>query len=160
MRSMPRSQQEKQQGSVLLLTLVIMLIFTFAGLMVMEMAILEEIAVSNEQRTLQVYQTAYSEIEAQLLFLKSNPDVMNTAISGDIPLTSILNPSTCSNPGDICQTVTLRYTGQSAPPAGYSIGSFVGLNFEIDSIAQLNSTGAVSSQTMGFTYVTQKPGGS
>ena len=124
----------------------------------MEMAILEEITVSNEQRNLQVYQTAYSELEAQLEFLEANPTILNDALSGDQMLTVMTNPAGCTTPGQACQTATLRYVGQTPPPAGYSIGKYIGLLFEIDSVATLQNIGAQSNQTLGFTYVTQRAG--
>ncbi len=142
----------------MMMTLITLLIFTLSGLMVMDMAILEELAVSNEQRSLQVYQTAYSELDAQMVFLRSNPTVMAAAVNGNQILTPIVAAATCTNPGDICQTVTLRYTGQASPPTGYSITSFIGLNFELDSVAVLNGAAATSSQTLGFVYVTPKAG--
>ena len=146
----------KQRGSVILMTMMIMLIFTFSGLFVMEMAILEEKTVSNEQRSMQVYQSAYSELEAQLEFLETNLVILNDAITTDQPLTVIVNPLGCSTPGAVCQSAVLRYVGSTPPPAGYSLSDYIGLMYEIDSIATLNSVGARSSQILSFTYVTRR----
>ncbi len=152
------NKRKKVSGSVLLMTMMILLVFVFAGLLVMEMAILEEITVSNEQRSLQVYQTAYSELEAQIDYLADNPGDLNDAIAADQSLTVIINPTGCSTTGAVCQSATLRYIGETAPPAGYSLSKFIGLLFEIDSVATLGSTGAESNQTLGFTFVTSRPG--
>ena len=155
-QSLPDKQQK---GSVLLTTMMIMLVFIFTGLYVMEMAVLEERTVSNEQRSMQVYQTAYGELEAQLEFLVNNPSILNDALSGDQALTVIINPTGCSVTGQVCQTATLRYVGQTSPPAGYSVGKYIGLMYEIDSVATLDSISAQSNQTLSFTYVTPRAGG-
>ncbi|KEQ15020.1 hypothetical protein [Endozoicomonas numazuensis] len=144
----------RQQGAIMLMTMIIMLVMLFSGLFVMEMAIVEEMAVSNEQRRLQVYQVAYSELDGQYEYLVANSSVLLDATAADVPLTIIQNPSSCSDPTQVCQTATLRYIGEAPPPPGYSLGKFVGLMFEIDSVATLGTTGARSSQTLGFTYVT------
>ncbi len=138
----------------MLMTMIIMLVMLFSGLFVMEMAIVEEMAVSNEQRRLQVYQVAYSELDAQYEYLIANSSVLLDATAANVALTVIQNPTGCSNPTQVCQTATLRYIGEVPPPPGYSLGKFIGLMFEIDSAATLGSTGARSSQTLGFIYVT------
>ncbi|WOG26416.1 hypothetical protein [Endozoicomonas sp. 8E] len=138
----------------MLMTMIIMLVMLFSGLFVMEMAIFGEMAVNNEQRGLQVYQVAYSELDGQYQYLINNPAVLQNATAADVNLTIIQNPTGCSNPAQLCQTATLRYIGEIPPPPGYSLGKYIGLMFEIDSVASLTQTGARSSQTMGFTYVT------
>ncbi|MGB1272382.1 MAG: hypothetical protein ACPG5T_09925 [Endozoicomonas sp.] len=149
-------QSKNQRGSILLMTMIIMLVMVFSGLFVMEMAILEEITVSNEQRTLQVYQTAYSELEAQMDYLEANPNLFNNALSGEQILPIQMYPTGCTVDNQPCQKAMLRFTGEVPPPAGYGIGKFKGMAFEIDSIAVLESTGARSSQTMSVIYISQK----
>ena len=148
-----QSSKKKQEGSLLLMTMMVLLMFVFSGLFVMETAMLEEITVSNEQRHLQVHQVAFGELVAQIDSLESTPNILNNAITSDQTLTIISNPAGCTTAGEVCQTATLRYAGQTPPPAGYSIGNYVGLSYEIDSIATLDEVSARSSQTVGFTYV-------
>ncbi|WP_257280485.1 MULTISPECIES: hypothetical protein [unclassified Endozoicomonas] len=138
----------------MLLTMIIMLVMLFSGLFVMEMAIFGEMAVSNEQKGLQVYQVSYSELDGQYQYLINNSGVLLDAMAADVNLSIIQNPSGCANPAQVCQTATLRYIGEVPPPPGYSLGKYIGLMFEIDSVATLGQTGARSSQTLGFTFVT------
>ncbi|WP_252176439.1 hypothetical protein [Endozoicomonas sp. 4G] len=138
----------------MLMTMIIMLVMLFSGLFVMEMAIFGEMAVNNEQRGLQAYQVAYSELDGQYQYLINNPGVLMNAKAANVNLAIIQNPAGCSNLAQFCQTATLRYMGEIPPPPGYSLSKYIGLMFEIDSVATLGQAGARSSQTMGFTYVT------
>lgn len=143
----------KQRGSFLLITMIVMLVMVFSGLFVMEMSMLEEITVSNEQRTVEVYQVAYSELESQLTFLEANPINFHNALSGDQEILNV-----CGVIGTItitiCRTVTLRYISDTAPPAGYAIGKFISRVYELDSVATIAGSGARSSQTLGIMFVT------
>ena len=104
--------RKKQKGSFLLIVMIVMLVMTFSGLFVMEMAMLEEVTVGNEQRTVQVYQVAYSELEAQLAVLEGDPSMFSSALSGVQNLTPLVNA-----PG-VQQNVTIRFIGQVPPPTG------------------------------------------
>ena len=150
--------KKKQQGSMLLMTMIILVMFVFSGLFIMETAMLQELTVSNEQRSLQVQKVAFGELVAQMGALESTPDVLNNARTSDQNLTIISTPAGCTTPGQVCQTATLSFVGQSPPPAGYSVGDYIGLAFEINSVATLNETSARSDQTVGFTYVVRAPG--
>lgn len=147
--------RQKQQGAFLLTVMIAIIAMVFSGLLVMEVAMLEEATVSNEQRTVEVYQVANTELEAQLAYLESNTGLFFQAISAPQTLPVQVSPGGCGDPAEICQSVTLRYMGQGVPPPGYSLGSFVSMMYEIDSVATIESTGARSSQTMGVVYVTQ-----
>ena len=146
--------RKKQRGSFLLITMIVMLVMVFSGLFVMEMSMLEEITVSNEQRTVEVYQVAYSELESQLTFLEANPINFHNALSGDQEILNV-----CGVIGTICQTVTLRYISDTAPPAGYAFGKFISRVYELDSVATIAGSGARSSQTLGIVFVTSVSGG-
>ena len=149
----------KQRGSFLLTVMIVMLIMVFSGLFVMETAMLEEVTVGNEQRTIEVYQVAYSELENQLTFLEANPVNFRNALDGDQNLSIIGNPGGCGVAGEICQSVTLRYINDAPPPPGYSIDRNISRVFELDSVATLNGNGAHSSQTLGIIFIDVIPGG-
>ncbi|USE37536.1 PilX N-terminal domain-containing pilus assembly protein [Endozoicomonas sp. SCSIO W0465] len=146
------SGRKKQRGSFLLIVMIVMMVMTFSGLFVMEMAMLEEVSVGNEQRTIQVYQVAYSELEAQLAELEQNPSMFTVALSGVQNLTPLVNA-----PG-VQQDVTIRFIGRVAPPPGFSVNNFMGMSFELNSKATIDGTGAKSDQTLGVIYVTAKGG--
>ena len=148
----------KQRGSFLLTVMIVMLIMVFSGLFVMQTAMLEEVTVSNEQRTIEVHQMAYSELENQLTFLEANPIHFNHALNGNQNLSVIGNPGGCGVVGDICQSVTLRYINDAPPPPGYSLERNISRVFELDSVATLNGSGARSSQTLGIIFVDVIPG--
>ena len=152
------SERKKQAGSFLLIVMVVMLVMTFSGLLVMETAMLEEVTVRNEQRTIEVYQVAYSELESQLAFLDDNTVNFHHALSGDRNLAVIGNPGGCGTTGGICQTVTLRYISDAPPPTGYDIGKYISRIYELDSIATMDGSGASSSQTLEIYFVDTLPG--
>ncbi len=151
--------KKRQNGSFLLITMISILIMLFSGLFVMEMAIMEEKKSGNEQRAMEVYQVAHSELEAQVKYLEKNPINFYNALSSDQDLTSTLYPSGCGPTSKFCQTVKLRYVSEAPPPPGYSTGKYISLVYEIDSMAQNVSTGASSSQTLGVIYISPVPGG-
>ncbi|WP_419835919.1 pilus assembly PilX family protein [Endozoicomonas atrinae] len=142
--------RKKQKGSFLLIVMIVMLVMTFSGLFVMEMAMLEEVTVGNEQRTVQVYQVAYSELEAQLAELEGDPSMFSAALSGVQNLTPLVNA-----PG-VQQNVTIRFIGQVPPPPGFSFNNFIGMSFELNSTATIDVTGARSDQSLGVIYVAAK----
>lgn len=148
----------KQRGSFLLTVMIVMLIMVFSGLFVMQTAMLEEVTVGNEQRTIEVHQMAYSELENQLTFLAANPIHFNHALNGHHNLSVIGNPGGCGVVGDICQNVTLRYINDAPAPPGYSLERNISRVFELDSVATLNGSGARSSQTLGIIFVDVIPG--
>ncbi|MBO9481364.1 MULTISPECIES: hypothetical protein [Gammaproteobacteria] len=153
------SEQRKQTGSFLLIVMVVMLVMTFSGLMVMETALLEEVTVGNEQRTSEVYQVAFNELESQFSYLDAHPVHFRNAFSGkQETLSPIVNPNGCNNAGGICQRVTLRYISNTLPPPGFDIAKFIGRVYELDSVAILNGSGASSSQTLGIIFVDTLPG--
>ncbi|WP_257266806.1 hypothetical protein [Endozoicomonas sp. ONNA2] len=153
------SCSRKQTGSFLLTVMIVMMVMTFAGLMVMETALLEEVTVGNEQRTVEVYQVALSELESQLSYLEDNPVHFRNALSGNHePLSAIVHPGGCNHAGGICQRVELRYISNTLPPPGFDIAKYIGRVYELDSIATLNGSGASSSQTLGIIFVDQLPG--
>lgn len=150
----------KQRGSFLLTVMIVMLIMVFSGLFVMETAMLEEVTVGNEQRTIEVYQVAHSELENQLTFLEANPINFRNALDGNQNLPVIGNPGGCrGGAGQICQSVTLRYVNDAPPPPGYSIDRNISRVFELDSVATFNGSGAHSSQTLGIIFIDVIPGG-
>ena len=146
-------ETQKQTGSFLLVVMVAMLVMTFSGLLVMEMSIMGERTVSNEQRSIEMYHVAHTELESQLRFLETNPANFQSARTANLNLGIIEYPGGCGTVGQICQTVTLRYISTTTPPAAYSAGGFTAYAYELDSIATLEGDGARSSQTLGIIYL-------
>lgn len=148
--------EHKQKGAIMLIVTILVAIFIIIGLIVMEIAMLEQATIRNDQRKNEIYQAAYSEIGAQLKYLAINTSHLKNAITAVQSLTPILNSGSCTAPGEFCQIVNLTFIQETPAPAGYSIGSFKGLLYEINSIASINNSGAKSDQTLSFMFVVPK----
>ena len=145
---------KRQKGSVLLMSLMVVLVFGFSGFFVMEMATTGMHSSHNEWRSMEVYHAAYGELEAQLEFIENNPDVLGTVMSMGIntplDLTALFDDANTNR--DIVTVATLIFVGETPPPSGFSIGDFRGLMFEINCVATFNDVGARSSQTLRVTH--------
>ncbi len=145
---------QNQSGAFLLMTVIVVMITALMGIYVMENSMLDVKSTANEQHSIQVFLAANSQLDAQMAFLETNATILNNARTANQSLAIIGNPTNCgTNPGDLCQTVTLRYINETPAPAGYD-PSMASYNYELDSLAVLS--GSRSSQTVGFIFVAPK----
>lgn len=136
--------------------LVILTIMTFLGLNSMTDSGLQAAMVRNNQLRLMAYNTALSEINAQLEDIESNintttlldahgsPDGTREYEFVEILLSPLNHPFT--------QTLTTTYLYEGPVPE-YELGDYVAWHFELESDAVLEGTGTRSDQAQGFYYV-------
>jgi len=108
----------------------------------------------NSQFNIHAYQVALSEINAQLAALNTDMSSLNQAvINGSEAQTG---DALQMQPDNFTQTVAFSYIGTGLPPTGYSVDTYIGRRFELDSRAQVSSTGIASDQTQGLNYAGPK----
>ena len=54
---------------------------------------------------------------------------------------------------DYTQSGAIAFIGNTAPPSGYSLGSYIGKNYEIYIVAESTRTQSTSKQTQGLSRI-------
>ena len=144
-----------QQGATLVVCLIVLTILTFLGVNAMTDSGLQSAMVRNNQLSLMAYNTALSEINAQINVMNTNTDTLLEAFRDseglrefefdEILLSSLDNPFT--------QNLNLQYLYDGASWSGSEVGTFRELFFEIESGAQLEGTSTNSNQVQGISYI-------
>lgn len=156
-KSMPRSPLGKESGATLIVCLVILTILTFLGVNSMTDSGLQSSMVRNNQLRLMAYNTALSEINAQvddmnfnfntasLLDALTDTDGLREFEFNEILLSAIDHP--------FSQTLALHYLRSGTSWTGNEVGTFRELFFEIESDALLEGTSTRSDQVQGISYI-------
>lgn len=148
-----------QQGISLVVTLVILMVVSILGLTVTQNSTMQYKMSSHAQQQGLVYQSARSELEAQLDQLSGDITDIQTLISSpNIVKTLVAQVSYDDQP--IVSEVTLRYTGM-VKPVGFDLSEFQGHGIEIGTQTQLRirsassaeDAEATSTQSQGMLYV-------
>lgn len=147
----------RQQGATLLVSLVILTVLTFLGLNAMTDVGLQSSMVRNNQLGMMAYNTALSEINAQIHLVNSTGDTvllldaLNDA-DGERPLfPEEIILSAMDHP--FLQRIGLRYLRSGPSWSGSEVGTFRELFYEIESRAILEGTGNRSDQVQGVSFI-------
>lgn len=143
-----------QRGATLIVSLILLLVLTIVGLSAIEGVNLQSQMARNSQFQVQSYQVALSEIQAQLAALEIDLGPLDTAVVDGV--VNREGDDISMRPDHFAQIVSYSYEGEGLPPPGYSVDAFVGRRFELNSRAQLDSTGIFSDQTQGLNYAGPK----
>lgn len=154
------SSYQKSQGAVLLVSLVLLTAMTIIGVAAIDSSSLQSQMARNSLYAQNLYQKSLSEIEAQYEKLKGSDYLTSvlTAVTtvgpdNDPGLTIGDYSAETHDPNDAyTQAVTVSFTGNGPPPSGYSVGIFIGKNFEVNSVSTVAGTGSESDQTQGLNY--------
>lgn len=170
MKKMPAFHRS-QQGATLLVALILLLVMTLVGIGAGDTAIMQMQMSRNSQFQQEAYQIALSEIESQYEEFSDDLGPLTTALnnyadtdnSDDItengvePLTGAeLLMASQAAAIDAVQAAELAFVGDGAPPSGFTIGSFVGKRFDLNSDATIGGTSIGSSQTLGMNFAAPK----
>ena len=144
-----------QEGATLVVCLVILTILTFLGVNAMTDSGLQSAMVRNNQLSLMAYNTALSEINAQVNVMNTNTDALLDALTDsdgirEFEFNEILL-STLDHP--FSQNLNLQYLYEGASWSGNEVGTFRELFFEIESDATLEGTSTRSDQVQGISYI-------
>ncbi|MGI0117281.1 pilus assembly PilX family protein [Zooshikella sp. RANM57] len=148
--------RSKQEGSALIVSLIILVILTVIAFSASRTTTLEERMTANSQKKIEAYQTGIAELSSQFVDLKeSGTTSLNNAIKAtdhSEDLTSKMDDST----GGISVSTEVEYINKGLPPPGYSLTDFVGYNFEMNVNVDITNIGANSNQTLGLKYAMAK----
>jgi Tfp pilus assembly protein PilX len=138
----------RNQGSALLICLVLLTVLTLIGISSVENALLEEKMSSNTQFKYTVFQSGMSELDEQFVFLGGDNRAIMNAITSDVSLTDITSPtgisltSSASHFGVCTRRARLREQIQS-------MGTSQVIVTEVTVLSELDNTGTRSEQTYG-----------
>lgn len=157
-----------QQGVTLIVALVLLLIMTVVGLAATDSSKLQLLMSRNAQLQQGAYQLALSEINGQVDTYDNDITLLMDAITtlevvdgggavtqqaGVLILSTVdIEMNDIASDENMEQVVELSFTGDGTPPSGFSVGSFVGKTFLVNSNANVGATGIGSSQSQGLNY--------
>jgi PilX N-terminal len=162
--------RKRSEGAVLVVSLILLLVMTLVGIAAIDSSSLQTQMARNSLFAQSLYQNSRSEIEIQYDLMKGiaylERIMTSTFTDGGTAYTGIqlidgnvttpdpqLNYVAAPDPNSIYdQSANLTFTGDAAPPSGYSLGLFVGKNFEVNPVTQVAGTGSISDQTQGLNY--------
>lgn len=151
----------RSQGAIIIVALVMLLIMTLMGVASLDTTSLQSQMARNSLFAQNLYQASRSEIQAQYIKLQGLAyleSVMTSTFTDNNAnlFTGITLSDTQAETHDANdayeQEVTVVFTGDGTPPSGYSLGLFVGKNFQVDSVATVVDTASESDQSQGLNY--------
>jgi type II secretory pathway component PulK len=163
--------RSRQQGATLLVALILLLVMTLVGIGAGDTAIMQMQMSRNSQFEQEAYQIALSEIQSQFVGFTEDLAPLTTAMNnyadadnGDDITEDGVEPLTGSEllmaaeaaAINAEQEAALVFVGDGAPPSGFTIGSFVGKRFDLNSDATIGGTSIGSSQTLGMNFAAPK----
>lgn len=144
-----------QEGATLVVCLIILTILTFLGINAMTDSGLQSAMVRNNQLSLMAYNTALSEINAQINTMSRDNSTLLDALTdsegirefefNEIILSSLDHP--------FSQNLNVQYISEGASWSGNEVGTFRELFFEIESDATLEGSSTRSDQVQGISYI-------
>lgn len=154
------SSYRKSQGAVLIVSLILLMVMTLIGVSAIDTSTLQSQMTRNSLYARNLYQKSLSEIEAQYNKMKGSQYLTNVLTASPLPnkddnpgleiADSAVETYDATDP--YSQSVVVSFSGNGPPPSGYSLGLFIGKNFEIDSTSSVTGTGSESDQTQGLNY--------
>lgn len=161
-----------QQGAVLMVSLILLLVMTLLGIAAMDLSQLQSQMARNSLLSQHLHQIAFSEIQTQIKAL-ANPDYLHSVttstttlealqyqgLSKDgVGLTLTDSLSATHNTDDsYTRSGAIAFIGNTAPPSGYSLGLYLGKNYEIYIVARSTGTESASKQTQGLNRIAPLP---
>ncbi|RDH45521.1 pilus assembly PilX family protein [Zooshikella ganghwensis] len=147
--------RNKQKGSALIVSLIILVILTVIAFSASRTTTLEERMTANSQKKIEAYQTGIAELRSQFVELKGETTPLNSAIRDSAKKTSLTQKMDDTSKGILVAT-EVEFINKGLPPSGYSLTDFVGYNFEMNVNVDIANIGANSNQTLGLKYAMSK----
>ncbi|MDG1773495.1 MAG: hypothetical protein P8H32_08695 [Oceanicoccus sp.] len=151
-----------QQGAVLIVSLILLLVMTLLAIVAMDTSQLQSQMAHNSLLSQHLHQIAFSEIQAQAKALENsdylekittatrNITVLNyEGLSKDGVGVTLTDTQTLTHNADDAYTLSgaVVFTGNTAPPSGYSLALYVGKSYEIYTVAQYSNKQSDSKQS-------------
>ncbi len=141
-----------QKGVVLIVTLVLLVIISLIAVSSVSDVALQSRMSRNSQFGLNVYNQALSEINAQVGSMSDDQTLLANAIAGN--RYELANGELIMVRPGFSQEAAIEFLGEgNAISFGRTLGAGVPYRFELDSVAELDNTGALSDQTQGLIYL-------
>ncbi len=137
-------------GSVLIICLVLLSVISIIGVVSMQSSSLQERFSRNVFYNVQSFQAAVNEQSQQYNSVSEDEDLLLEVLSEDYTLGAQLAVR------HAVMESTITYAGEGLPPSGYSLGKYRGLKFSIDTKSTYENIDAISDQTLGFQYAAPK----
>jgi type IV pilus assembly protein PilX len=146
-----RPGRSQQQGVVLIVTLVLLVIITLIAVAGASDISLQSKMARNSQFSLNAYNQAFSEINAQVGVMKENQAMLIEAANNDSY--ALAAEDLVMSVPEYEQSAELSFLGEGdAIIYGEKLGGGNPYRFELDSEATVANTGAKSDQTQGLIY--------
>ncbi|WP_027707095.1 PilX N-terminal domain-containing pilus assembly protein [Zooshikella ganghwensis] len=149
---------EKQKGSALIVSLIILIILTVIGFSASRTTVLEERMASNSQNKLKVYQLGISELNAQFVGMRSDPSELVKAIkSKGTPQTQTAKVEDKVTVGATDKKVSevdteLTYISDASIPDGEDLPETRAYRYHLDTEVEVINANVQTDQTLGFQY--------
>ena len=157
----------RARGVILLVSLVLLLAMTLIGVSAIDSSSLQSQMSRNTLYARNLYQASLSEIQAQhdamsdLDYLETINGSSSTIPNSNLGVTTAGPGIALSDADFITQDTTDPYTqsgfvvfsGTATPPSGYSLGLYIGMEYEINTISTVTNTNTASNQTQGLKRV-------
>ena len=144
--------QHQQQGFVLIVSLLVLLVITMIGVTALSTATLEGRMAYNQQHAMYAFQAAESAIEDTVR--ASNPQAPGYDIATDPIITSSFYPSMQSysaplTNAEITATVTVSQVNNGAICPGFSLELYSCPTFEMDTRVTIDKSNATANHIQG-----------
>ena len=160
-----------QQGAVLMVSLILLLVMTLLGIAAIDSSQLQAQMARNSLLSQRLHQIAFSEIQAQTTALENLDYVHSVTTSTTAPealqyqglssnsmgLTLVDTLSATHDSSLYTLSAAIAFIGNTAPPSGYSLNLYVGKNYEIYTVAKSTTTQSASRQTQGLNRIAPLP---
>lgn len=152
------NSKAQQQGSAILISLVILTVLTLIGISSANNAVLGEKMASNSHFKTVAYQASKSEIDGQFTSLTDNNTPFATVLTQDaMDLDNTTNPPQITIDTDL-SLITDNYPVRARVEGEiFSIGRAAMIT-ELDVVSTVPNTGSVSSQIQGLQYILPSEG--
>lgn len=154
----PIKLSRSSRGMTLIVALVLLLIMSIIGVASVDNGAMQAKMSRNNRFSVEAYEIALSEMRAQYdsFVAQTYSAVITDTVNDQTMNVTTFFMAPIYNDSTLEQTLTLEYLGAGAPPSGYSVNSFTGHRFELNSQARFSGTGTFSAQTQGITHIAPK----
>ena len=159
----------QSQGAILIVCLILLLVMTLIGVASVDSSQLQSQMARNSLHQQNQYQRSLNEIRAQEKDLKPAKILAVTSSTTTFAASKSISSSTSVGislsdgqmiTGDHTdaydQSGIIVYSGDSVPPPGYSLGYYIGKDYEVNIVTEISGTGSKSDQTQGLTRIAPK----
>jgi Tfp pilus assembly protein PilX len=143
-----KHHRSTQRGAALVIGLILLTVITLLAVVGMNIANTELASATSEQLRLRAFNAAETGIEARIQTLRTEATTSTTAVT--LPSAYVENSprNTATGTATDAYVTTLQYRGEGTMLSRFSLGTFVGFHYSIDS-AGTSGRSAAATHTVG-----------